>query len=155
MYCRVLFPPLYSCCNNNTAAAATLLENLLTTILLSPMWWNCRPFPFIWLYFTSDRALQSVTFSKIRRARNSLIGFLSESLVFCDKMSEWAIQLKKTRDSLIHSFLVSDLSDLLMVAHFWWATWAICSHCSILVSDLSDLLTSFIKKEGMSESLIY
>ena len=27
--------------------------------------------------------------------------------------------LKKTSDSLIHSFLVSDLSDLLMVTHFW------------------------------------
>ena len=28
------------------------------------------------------------------------------------------------------SFLVSDLSKSLMVAHFWWATWAICSHRS-------------------------
>ena len=27
--------------------------------------------------------------------------------------------LKKTSDSLIRSFLVSNLSDLLMVAHFW------------------------------------
>ena len=30
----------------------------------------------------------------------------------------------------IRSLLVSDLSHLLMVAHFWWATWAICSHHS-------------------------
>ena len=50
--------------------------------------------------------------------------------------------LKKTRDSLIHSLLVSHLS------------WTIHSHCSFLVSDLSDLLTSLIKKEGMSEWLI-
>ena len=35
-----------------------------------------------------------------------LIGFLSESL-------------KKTSDLLIRSFLESDLSDSLMVAHFW------------------------------------
>ena len=36
--------------------------------------------------------------------------FLSESLVFCKKMSEWAIRSKKRS---IRSF-----------AHFWWATWA-------------------------------
>ena len=45
------------------------------------------------------------------RAGNSLIGFLSESLVFCEKK-------KQMSDSLIRSFLVSNLSDLLMVAHF-------------------------------------
>ena len=43
------------------------------------------------------------------------------------------------------------LSESLMVAHFWWATWAIRSHRSFLVSDLSDLLTSLTKKEGMSD----
>ena len=47
------------------------------------------------------------------RAGNSLIGFLSELLVFCEKISEWAIRSKKRP---IPSF-----------AHFWWATWAICS----------------------------
>ena len=41
-----------------------------------------------------------------------------------------------------------------MVAHFWRATWAICSHRSFLVSDLSDLLTSLIKKGGVSELLV-
>ena len=44
---------------------------------------------------------------------------------------------------VIHSF-----------AHFWWVTWAIPSHRSFLVGDLSNLLTSLIKKEGMSELLI-
>ena len=87
---------------------------------------------------------------------------------FLKKMSDW---LKKTSDSLICSFLVSieqperiahgcsflvsDLSESLMVAHFWWVTWAIRSHRSFLVSDLSDLLTSLIKKGVMSESLIF
>ena len=56
---------------------------------------------------------------------------------------------------LIHSFFMSDLSKLLMVAHFWWATWAIRSHGSFLVSDLSDALTSLIKKEGMSKLLVF
>ena len=36
--------------------------------------------------------------------------------------NEWFAQ--KMSDLLICSFLVSDLTDLLMVAHFWWATWA-------------------------------
>ena len=30
-----------------------------------------------------------------------------------------------------------------------WATWAICSYCSFMVSDLSDSLTSLIKKKEM------
>ena len=32
--------------------------------------------------------------------------------------------LKKIGDSLIRSFLLSDLSDSLTIAHFLWATWA-------------------------------
>ena len=76
------------------------------------------------------------------RAGNSLIGFLSKSLVFCKKVSEWSIC----------SF-----------AHFLWANGR-----SLLVSDLSNSLTLLIfgerperfaltlltKNEGMSELLI-
>ena len=58
------------------------------------------------------------------RAGNSLIGFPCELLVFCEKLSEWVICSKKWA---ICSFLVSNLSDSLMVAHFWWVTQAICS----------------------------
>ena len=99
------------------------------------------------------------------RAGNSLIGFLRESLVFCPKLSEWAIRSQKwpihsfpyfwwANDSLVCSFLVSDFltiahflwamwaNESLMVAHFWWATWAIRSYRSLLVSDLRDSLTS-------------
>ena len=72
---------------------------------------------------------------------------------------KWANErlAKTTRDLLIPSifgwyFLVSDLSELLMVAHCWWATWAIRSHHSFLVSDLSNLLTSLIKK-GENEKI--
>ena len=63
----------------------------------------------------------------------SLIGFLSELLVFAKNeriMREWAIR---------------------SLTLFWWSTWAIRSHCSFLVIDLSDLLTPFIKTEGMSD----
>ena len=59
-----------------------------------------------------------------------------------------------TKKRAIRSFLVSDLNDLLMVAHFWWATWTICSWllifrerpgrithgCSFFVSDLGESL---------------
>ena len=63
--------------------------------------------------------------------------------------------LKKTSNSLIRSFLVSNQRDSLMIAHFWWATWAIHSHHSFLVSDLRSSLTLLIKKERMSELLFY
>ena len=36
--------------------------------------------------------------------------------------NKWFAQ--KTSDSLICSFLMSDLSNSLMIAHFLWATWA-------------------------------
>ena len=44
------------------------------------------------------------------RAGHSLIGFLSKSLVFYEKMSD---SLKKKSDSLVRLFLVSNLSDSL------------------------------------------
>ena len=53
------------------------------------------------------------------------------------------------------SLLVSVLSQSLMVAHFWWATWVIRWHRSFLVSNLRDSLTSLNKKEGMSKSFIF
>ena len=67
--------------------------------------------------------------------------------------NEWFAQ--KMSDLLICSFLVSDLTDLLMVAHFWWATWAnrswslifdkqcewIPYNRSFVLSDLIELLT--------------
>ena len=68
------------------------------------------------------------------RYADSPVGLGIRSLVFWAKSSffakKWANEqfAQKTSDSLIHSFFMSDLSDL---------------------------LTSLIKKEGMSESLIF
>ena len=118
---------------------------------------------------TFDHPYSMFPFSEMKcRAGNSLIGFPSESLVFCPKISERAIRSKNGRftHSLIfgerperfthnRSFPLSDLSESLMVAHFWWATWVIRSHRSFLVSHLSDSLTSLTKKEEMSNSLIF
>ena len=83
-----------------------------------------------------QRHLSLFSFNVLRipsRAGDSLIGFLSESLVFCKKNERMSDSIKKVSDWLIfgeqperfahgHSFLVSDLSNLLMVAHFWRAT---------------------------------
>ena len=45
-------------------------------------------------------------------AENLLIGFLSESLVFLQKNEQMSNSLKKTSDSLIRLFLVSNLSNI-------------------------------------------
>ena len=84
---------------------------------------------------------------------------------------KWANEriAQKTSDLLIPSFLVGNLRDSLMVANFGCAPWVnrswslnfgewperIAHGRSFLVSDLSTLLISLIKKEGISESLIF
>ena len=94
---------------------------------------NCRHHRVWILSVSSIYCTVHLWFMTKLRVGNSLIGFLSESLVLSNKK----------------------MSDSLMVALFWWATWAICSHRSFLVSDLSESLTSLIKKEGMSELLVF
>ena len=66
------------------------------------------------------------------RAGNLLIGFLSKLLVFCEKLAKEQFAQKNERFAQLlifserperfahdRSFFVSDLSELLMVAHFW------------------------------------
>ena len=103
------------------------------------------------LYTRFDHYLYTVLYRRgTGRAGNLLICFLSELLVFSQKVSEWAIRSKKWA---IRSF-----------AHFWWVAWAIrlrllifgeqteqIAHgCSFLVSDLSDSLTSLRGNEQRS-----
>ena len=88
------------------------------------------------------------------RAGNLLISFLSESLVFCEKMSNL---LKKTCNSLIRSwtFIFDEWPEQIGHVHSVLVsnlTCAIRSHHSFLVSNLSNLLT---KNEGMSKLLIF
>ena len=47
--------------------------------------------------------------------------------IFLSKNERMSDSLKWMSDSLICSFLVSDLSDSLTIAHFLWVTWANCS----------------------------
>ena len=75
--------------------------------------------PTLWpnTYFKTYSNL-TFDFAKIfSRAGNSLIGFPRESIIFFLKLI----------DSLIRSFLVSNLSDSLTIPHFLWAPWANCS----------------------------
>ena len=126
----------------------------------------------ILVYFQTVSRLLSSYVWEGNFARVSKAGLEIRSSVFWANCSFFAKKelmsnlLKNTNDLLIFgewperfahgcSFLVSELSESLMVAHFWWATWAIRSHCSFLVSNLSDFLTLLTKKEGMSESLIF
>ena len=147
-------------------------EQINLVALLKRAIWVIRSW-FQQIVCKNERIAQNISFfvcywqfPPVYRVGNLLTGFKSKSLVFWEKMSKWAIHSKKMSDSLIFgerperflhscSFLVSDLSDLLTVAHFWWATWVNHSHRSFLVSDLSDSLKSLFKKEGMSKSLIF
>ena len=76
--------------------------------------------------------------------------------------------IKQMSDSLIPSFLVSDVSESLrsltknerceqiaQVAHQKWAMWANRSGRSPKMSDVSESLRSLTKNERMSESLIF
>ena len=70
---------------------------------------------------------------------------------FCKKLAniEWMSNpLTKTSDSLIRSFLLSNLSESLMVAHFLWATRAICSHRALKKREWAN--RSFKKKLSKS-----
>ena len=92
-----------------------------------------------------------VQYALASRGGNSLIWFPSESLVFCPIMSD--LLIFGERPELFahnHSFPLSDLSESLMVANFWWAKWAIRSNCSFDLREMSDSLTLLTKKEEMS-----
>ena len=72
-----------------------------------------------WPLGNSNRTL---LWGPVNRAGNSLIGFLSKSLVFVKKfVNERADSLKKTSNLLIFG---EQPEQFVMVAHFWWATWA-------------------------------
>ena len=72
------------------------------------------------------------------RVGNWLIVFLSESLVFCEKKSEWAICYKNWA---IRSF-----------AYFWWATstWANCSW-SLIFGERPERFSQLKKKKNPAE----
>ena len=78
--------------------------------------------------------------------------FLPKNEQMSDLLKKWAIcsfaHFGEQPERFAHdrSFPLSDLSKSVLVTHFWWATWAIPSHRSFLVSNPSDLLTLLTKK---------
>ena len=88
-------------------------------------------------------------YRKRTKKYNSSQTCLSELLVFCERKTDL---LKKKSDSLICSFIMSDLSESLTVTHLSWANWVIHSqwlicpeqseriahNCSFDLSDLSE-----------------
>ena len=111
-----------------THSRSFLVSDSLT---VTYFWWA------IWLkltlLFTKEGVSESLVFKNLQKY-NFIKIFLSESLIFCERKSN---SLRKNRLLFCHewpewfahghSFLVSDLRKSLMVDHFWWATWAICS----------------------------
>ena len=91
-----------------------------------------------------EKLVQTQNLTIRDRVGNSLIRFQSELSVFSKKWANVRFAQKNTQfaNSLIFveqperfahgcSFLVSNLSESLTVAHFWWATWAVRSNCSL------------------------
>ena len=129
-----------SICARFLLAVCYLLQTILRASFL--YWLSVSRLAFYWL--SNTRRADFYWLSYTTRAGNSLIGFLSKLLKFCEEMSEWAICSQKRA---IRSF-----------AHFWWVTWAIRSWSLIfgerperiahghlfLVNDLSNSLTSLI-----------
>ena len=86
---------------------------------------------------------------------------MSKSLIFCEWRSEWAIRSKKRA---IRSFIMSDLSESLTVAHLSWAIWANHSQSLIWSELMSDeqmsefptlVLTDCIENKRLRGSLFY
>ena len=101
-------------------------------------------------YYSAGLGIRSFDF----RANRSF--FLSKNEPFAQKNERFTHSLifGERPERFVHdrSFPLSDLSESLMVANFWWATWAIRSHRSFDLSKMSDSLTSLTKKEEMSKN---
>ena len=74
---------------------------------------------------------------------------------FLGKNEQMSDSLKKTSNSLIRSYKMSDLSNSLMLLIFGEQLEQTTHGRSFLVSELSSSLTSLTKKEGMSELLFF
>ena len=95
---------------------------------------------FLWIcihFFADPHPFLQIRIHFLRQSWEFLIGFLSESLIFLQKTSDSLRKNKQFANLLIfgeqiahdHSFLVSDLSDLLTLLMKKREWWAICSHC--------------------------
>ena len=87
---------------------------------------NCRTLKNILLRNFVIKYVMKLLTWEFNRAGNLLIGFLSELLVFFEKMSERATWANRS-----WSLVFGEWPELFAhIAHFWCATWAIRSHRS-------------------------
>ena len=99
-----------------------------------------QSFAHFWWATWANHSLRSFLVSNLSDLLASLIKkeWMSKLLVFCEWKSKWVICSKKRA---ICSFIMSDLSESLTVAHLSWATWRFSLSCSFNMSDLRDSLT--------------
>ena len=105
-----------------------------------------------YLYFRKNYANKSLVYVAVHSRRGDFLRLspikvlkgwefahlISERIArFLPKNERMSDLLKTMCDSLIRSFLVSDLSASLTIAHFLWAMWA---NCSFDLSKMSDSL---------------
>ena len=115
-----------------------------------------KSFIFLWYVHFVRRGIFSLVALYMRARDMEYISTNKDNI--CCIVQKWGIH------SLAHfcwakweicshcSFPLSDLSELLMVAHFSWAKWAIRSHGSFDLSEMRDSLTLLTKKEEMSKN---
>ena len=75
-----------------------------------------------------------------------IAGFEIRPSNFGANRSFYAKKSELMSDSLIHSFLVSDLSDSLTIAHSFQANWANCSQ-SLICPERPERFAHFAQKE--------
>ena len=135
----IIFSPPYIVKKNKLCTFSQMFENCFKLILGWGTGLGIRSFDF-----RANRLFFVQKWANERFAKKN--ERFTHLLIFGDRPERFAHDC---------SFPLSELSESLMVAHFCWATWAICSHRSFLLSNLSDSLTLLTKKEGMSDSLIF
>ena len=120
-----------------------------------------RSFPLISSFWVSDVCESLISLKSNERCErmahfaHQKWATMSDSLRSLRGNERMSDSLKKMSDSLIRSFLVSDLSQSLTIAHFLWATWANCSW-SLIFGQRNERLPQIahFKLSDLSDSLM-
>ena len=127
-------------------AATLAVGSSVQYLVLTDSTWKIEFAQFVSLVGFYSAILQGWEFA--HRFSQQIANFLPKN----ERMSDF---LKQTSDSLIRSFLVSNQSDSLTIAHFHRAMWANRSW-SLIFGEWPERFTHIAhQKEGMSDSLIF
>ena len=99
----------------------------------SPKKWKLKNLLIFWIIFFNR--------IHIKHTKNKILDFLPN---FFERIAHSLISYEQP-ERIAHScsFVLTDLSDLLTVAHFLWATWVICSK-SLICLERSERITHLI-----------